>query len=106
MEVNGIVYKPGGIVVLEMDLVPTFGIIVDILVKDVDSYNLVCEITSTECFNSHFHAYEIEKFINPTYFVCQVNQLYDHYMLSAYELSTYPNILFVPLKYHLMSSPQ
>ena len=106
MEVNGIVYKPGGIVVLEIDLVPTFGIIADILVLDVDNYYLVCEIASTECFNSHFHAYEIEKIINPVYLVCQVNQLADHYMLSAYKLSTYSNTLFVPLKYNLMSSSQ
>ncbi len=106
MEVNGIVYKPGGIVVLKIDLVPTFGIIVDILVLDVDNYFLVCEIVSTECFNSHFHAYELEKIIYPTYLLRQVNQLPDHYMLSAYKLSTYPNTLFVSLKYNLLSSSQ
>lgn len=100
---NGIVYKPDGVVVLDKDLVPTFGIIADLLVVDVDNYYLVCEVLSTECFNSHFHAYEVEKVTNPTYIVCQVHQLPDHYMLSAYTLSSYSRSLFVPLKYNLIN---
>lgn len=104
MEVNGTVYKPNGIVVLDVDLVPTFGIIVDLLVMDVDNCHLVCEILSTECFNSHFHAYEVHHVVNPHFIVSKFSKLADNYMLSAYKLSTYPHTLFVPLKYNLLDT--
>ena len=56
LEVNGTIYKPGGVVVLSMEADPTFGLIEDIIVFSTDVFYLVCEELTTDCFNSHFHS--------------------------------------------------
>ena len=40
-----------------------FGIITDIVVHHADHVYFVCNVLHTECFNSHFHAYEVSKTI-------------------------------------------
>lgn len=77
---NGTEYKPNGAVVLEVDHIPTFGIITDILAMKVDNYYLVCELMDTECFNSHFHSYEISRYASPHYIICKFN---DHNKLCS-----------------------
>ena len=46
----GTCYRLGGVVILSVELVPTFGLISDIIILDVDDYYLVCEPLHTECF--------------------------------------------------------
>lgn len=88
--------------VLHVDNIPIFGDIIDIVIFDVDVFYLVCEEYNTECFNSHFHAYEVYKHETPQYYVCRVNQLYDYYCLSKYELSSHSSVRFITLKYYLV----
>ncbi len=87
-----------------MDLIPTFGIIADILALDVDDYRLVCEVTSTLCFNSHYHSYEVCRVVPPHHIVCQINDLADSYVLSAYELATHSDTLYIPMKYDVIDT--
>ena len=104
IDVNGISYKHDGVVILNVDLVPTFGIIIDIIALDVDDYWLICEVTSTICFNSHYHSYEVCKDVPPHYVVCQLKNLADNYVLSAYELGTHSDTLFIPMKYYVIDT--
>ena len=77
-----------------------FGLIKDIIVLDVDDYFLVCEALETECFNNHFHAYEVSHDCLPSFvFVKQVS-LADHSMLGLYKKA---NKHFVVLKYLVVS---
>ena len=56
VQINGIVYKTGGAVVLRMNLTPVFGIIIDVIVMDVNDYYIVCEEMVTEHFDHHYHS--------------------------------------------------
>ena len=77
-------YKPGGVVVLEVNVVPVFGIIRNILVVNAEDYYLICEILYTELFNCHFHSYAVCN--NATeYAISKVECLADHYYLSCYK---------------------
>ena len=53
VEISGTVYKKGMVVVIFMDLVPTFGIIHDIIVFNTDEFFLVCQRLSTVLFVHH-----------------------------------------------------
>ena len=79
-----------------------FGLIKDVIVLDVDDYFLVCEVLETECFNSHFHAYEVSRYCPPSFvFVKQVS-LADHSMLGLYKKA---DKYFIALKYLVVSYP-
>lgn len=104
INVEGTWYKPKGVVVLEVDHIPTFGIINDIIAINVNDYYLVCEVADTECFDSHFHSYEISQNADPNYIVCRVKELADHYMLSMYHLESFSDLSFISMKYHLIDT--
>ena len=82
-----------------MDLVPTFGIIHDIIVFNTDEFFLVCQRLSTVLFVHHLHSYLVTHEDD----FCIMNQadLYDHTTLSIYEMS---NSFYVPLKYQLVEN--
>ena len=56
---EGVTYKPGGIVILQMQLNPTFAEIEDIISFDVNNFMLVTKQLITERFNCHQNAYEV-----------------------------------------------
>ena len=102
IDVNGTTYKKGSVVVLSMDLTPTFGVVKDIIVFETDIYYLVCEVLLTDCFSHHFHAFKTCKQHPASYDICKQTDLYDHAVLSAYTILSQPNFLFIPLKYQLV----
>lgn len=66
----------GGVLILSGEPNYSFGLIVDVVVFDVDNYFLVYEILNTDCFNAHLHAYEVShsvphahSFVKQTWFV-------------------------------------
>uniref|UniRef100_A0A1X7U522 Uncharacterized protein n=1 Tax=Amphimedon queenslandica TaxID=400682 RepID=A0A1X7U522_AMPQE len=56
LEDNGMLYKPGGVVVLSMKTKPLFGLIKKTIVLH-DVFYLLCEELLTEYFDHHFHSY-------------------------------------------------
>ena len=80
-----------------MNLLPTFGLVTDIIVLDVDNYFIVCEVLNTECFHQRFHAYEVSRDPSPTFVFVKQVYLADHSMLGLYNTSCN----FVVLKYHV-----
>lgn len=104
IEVSGTVYKKGGIVVLGMDLVPTFGVLKDVIVFHTDMYYLVCELLITECFSHHFHVFQARAQHPLKYVLCKPVNLHDHTVLAAYVISTQPHFFHIPLKYQLIES--
>ena len=97
IEVLGTTYKSGGIVVLSTDDdgVPTFGLISEILITDVDKYFMVCETLQTDYFCSHFHAFKISHVSHPSYAFVKQMQLSDYAVLGLYKSQ------YVVLKYHV-----
>lgn len=84
--VSGTTYRPGGIVVLSVeDFIPIFGKIVDVFVSEVNNYYLVCSVLTTECFCSHYHAYEITSSSPVSYTYVKQAHLADHLVLSLYK---------------------
>ena len=104
IEVNGTVYKKGVTVILDMDLLPNFGTIVDIVVINTDMYYLVCGTLVTDCFSHHFHAIQVQRPQTSKYVCIKQSELYDYSVLSTYTLSTNPDLYFVPLKYQLIEN--
>ena len=100
IQVEGVMYKPGGIVVLEMKLVPTFGIIKDLICLDVDNFYIILEKLHTEIFNPHYHAYEIS-YLSREYSIISPAELPDSSVLSMYKKE---QSHFVPLKYSLVEN--
>ncbi len=101
IEVNGTTYQRG-VVVLDMDLFPKFGIIEDIVVFQADMYYLVCEVLITQCFSHHFHPFKTCKQHPLEYSICKQAKLYDHTVLAAYVLSSQTHFFQIPLKYQLI----
>ena len=95
----GRVFKPGSIVIHNVDLVPTFGLIVDILVFNVDDYYIVYELLETECFSHHYNVYEVSHQMMKEYKLCKPYKLKDNTVLGVYKLESR---LYVPLKYHII----
>lgn len=81
---------------LTVDLLPSFGLIADILVFDVDNYYLVCEVLYTECFRSHYHAYVVNREPSPSFVFVKQSELADHSVLGFYKSQ------YVSLKYLVM----
>lgn len=100
IEVLGTTYKPGGIVILSVQLQPRFGLISDIIVFDVDNYSLVCEVLHTECFHRHYHAYEVSHDTSPSFVFVKQSDLADHSVLGLYKKGSH----FVSLKYHVVEN--
>lgn len=85
-----------------MQLVPTFGIIEDIIVLDTDIYHLICEVLLTEYFDHHLHAFKARKQSSVEYSICKQKDLHDHTVLAAYECPGHPGLFNIPLKYQLV----
>ena len=99
---KGITYNHGSVVVLNMDTVPTFGVVCDIFVFNTNMYHLLCEVLFTVCFSHHFHAYEVSKQVPADIICCEQSDLHDHTVLQLYTIASQPHSLFVPLKYEIM----
>ena len=85
IKVLGTRYSPGRVVVLSVQLVHLFGLICDVLTFDVSVYFLVCETLITECFCSHYHAYEVSYDNSPVYIFVKQSDLADHSVLGLYK---------------------
>ena len=97
--IKGTTYKPLNIVVVGSSLLPVFGRIISILIEQVTKCYFVCEVLTTETFNPHFHAYEVQAQEKPTPLViCTQNDFIDHHVLALYHVS---QLELVPLKYHV-----
>lgn len=98
VQVDGTTYKQGCVVVTNVNLVPTFGLIKEVIVFETDVYYLVCEILFTEYFCHHYHSYKVCKHFPPVYDIHQPGNLSDHITLSMYTLQ---DSFYIPLKHQL-----
>ena len=93
-------YYDGGVVLLQSELIPLFGIVRDIFVYHNQFY-FGCNVLHTVCFNSHFHAYEVSS--SKEYTLCTHSELVDPYVLSIYTVSSF-STRFIPMKYHIVEN--
>lgn len=100
MRINGNEYKPGGVVVVSMDLLPIFGLKKYIIVFKVNEYFLVCELLQTICFDAHFHSYEVTHVHFCDTILCKPKEVADHTVLGLYRKHS----LFVTLKYNILEN--
>lgn len=104
-EINGITYKLGGVIILDMDYVnPKFGLIKDIFILNSEIF-FVSEILWTVSFVHHFHSFLVYHADDPIDFcICKQQDFYDHTMLSPYPCSDEHSSYYVPLKYQLIDN--
>ena len=98
VEINGTRYKKGGVVVLDMDLLPEFRVISDIIVFNTDEFYLACDVLFTHLFEHHLHSYLVSH--DHIFTIVEQKDLYDNMTLSVYEIS---NSLYIQLKYQLVN---
>ena len=85
IQLKGTRYSIGCIVVLDSE--PTFGLLIDILLTDVDICLFVCDVLKTGGHVEHLHAFEvIKEKPTPVVFYKQTDSA-DHHPLASYELN-------------------
>ena len=99
IKVQGTKYKAGGVVVVQMELNPLLGLVHELIVFDVNDYYIVCEKLVTECFNPHYHSYEVTRSSPKSFAIYKPSDLVDHNVLGLYNRFS---SLFVTLKYYLI----
>lgn len=98
VQIKGTKYSKGSVTVIEANIIPTFGIIVDLLVVDVDICLFVCEVLTTEYFEEHLHAFKVSRETPVSLAICQHKELADYHVLSLYK---HHHSLYVVPKYNL-----
>ena len=100
IELYGTWYTYGGVVVIDSDLLPKFGVIKDVIMDSSFHFYFIVEVLHTICCMSHHHAHEVIEHSPPTYQLIKPSDLVDHSVLGLY---TIPNShsYFVSLKYYL-----
>jgi hypothetical protein len=104
IKVHGNTYKPGHIVIIASNLLPTFGKITDILIYNTDDNYLVLQKFHTICFNQHYHSFEVLCTDPIEYFVCKPIDLVDPHPLSLYNVPGSPQFNFISYKYHIIEN--
>ena len=103
-ERRGTMYKTPSIVFVEFQCdILIFHQVQDILFIQ-EKFFLVLQLLKAEVFNSHFHAYEVQRMI--LIYLCEVDSLVDHHSLWIYQ-NYNPHLLekcFIHLKYFALSS--
>ena len=106
IQVQGTKYVEGSVVVLDSsEVLPTFGIIINIVLITLDEPYLVCEVLHTEEFFAHLHAFIVQRDKPIPIVFCKPDELSDHHTLGLYTLrlfqDTHVTQYIVP-QYHLM----
>jgi len=106
IQVQGTKYIEGSVVVLgSTEILPAFGLIIDILITKVDNPYFVCEVLYTEEFSVHFHSFVITRQTPIPISFCTPDEHADHHTLGLYSLrlvqDTHPS-LFIVLHYNLI----
>ena len=96
----------GCVVVLDSsEILPIFGVIINILLIKPDEPYFVCELLQTEEFSTHFHSFVMKRDTPIPIVFCKPHKLSDHHTLGMYNLrlnqDTVPTHYIVP-QYHLM----
>lgn len=101
---NGIVFKPAIIVVLDVkDDFPVFGEVVEVYVVGDNRIILYTRILETTYYNHHFHAYAVVR--SPSYKLITPNDLYSPSVLQLHHLHVGQVVTsIVVLKYHIVNS--
>ena len=104
LSVNGTIYHTQDIVVTEFaEDLPQFGEIVDIVVNK-DGAAFVVHMLQTDCFNDHFHSFEVHDSGN--FRIVDQPQLSDYHPLAIQERVRTPGTILrlVSLKYDIMNT--
>lgn len=99
----GTTYKPPSLVFVKFEYgIPIFGEIIEILSHE-NVFYLTLQMFYTSTFNSHYHAYQVEK--TNIFTVLKPDSLVDHHPLWLYQsqLTQLINTCFVPLKYYVLN---
>ena len=98
---SGRIFKPGAVIIVNVDLIhmPVFGVIIDVLVFEVDNYYIVYEELETECFSHHYHTYEVSHHQIPHFGISHPSDFTDNCLLGIYRKQS---SMFIPLKYHIV----
>lgn len=87
IQVQGTKYIEGSVVALDStEILPTFGIIIDILITEADNPYFVCEVLYTEEFSVHLHSFVVTREKPIPISFCTPDELADHHTLGLYSL--------------------
>ena len=76
----------GSMMVINSGLLPTFGVIKDIVLDRFYSHYFVLEILHTFCFSSHYHAHEVSMNTPPLFELVKSSDMYDNFILNLYSI--------------------
>ena len=98
VQIKGCKYTLGSVIVIKADFIPTFGLIIDLLMVEVDICLFICEVDVTDHFVEHLHAFQIEREDTVSLAIMTHKELADYHVLSLYK---HRQALYVVPKYSL-----
>ena len=106
IQIQGTKYVEGCVAVLDSsEILPKFGVIINVLLIKSDKPCLVCELLKTQEFSTHFHSYVVQRDKPIPIVFCKPDELSDHHSLGLNSLrfnhDSVPTNYIVP-QYHLM----
>ena len=98
---SGRIFKPGAVIVINVDLMPlpVFGVVIDVLVLEVDNYYIVYEELDTECLSHHYNAYEVSQHQIPSFGISRPSDFTDNCLPGIYRKQS---SMFIPRKYNIV----
>ena len=106
IQLQGIKYVEDSVVVLDTsEILPVFGIIINILLINSREPHFACEQLHTEEFSVHFHCYIINRDRPIPITFCTPTELSDYLTLGLYTLRFFEHTLpthYVVPQYHLL----
>ena len=72
--------------IIVLNLSPTIGLLIDILLTGVDEHLFGCEALKLERYAEHLHAYEIVREKPIPIAICKQKDLSDYHPLALYKL--------------------
>jgi len=98
----------GCVVVLDAsEVLPIFGLIINILLVKPDKPYFVCELLETEEFSSHLHSFILQRAKPIPIVFCKPDELSDHHTLGLYSLRFFQDThitQYVVPQYHYCDS--
>ena len=101
IQLQGTKYIEGLVVALDStEILPTFGITIDILITEANHPYFVCEVLYTEEFFAHLHSFVVTREKPIPISFCTPDELVDHHTLSLYSLRLFQDSLQSLPHYH------
>ena len=100
IEIFGMRYKIGSIIIHKSELMPGFTKIIDIVMINPTLSYFICTEYETLYFSHHYHAYVVHECPSNIHII-QYSDFIDHNVFTTHNID---DTLYIPMKYHIIEN--